>query len=216
MTTPLPTKLHLGCGFDLWPDAVNVDSMPVGQLPEDKRDYSYVAADIDGYQWAFDLPNGHFDELHAYHLIEHLENPLMFMQRCHRLATADATMVVRIPYGSSDDAWEDPTHRRPYFMYSWAPFSQGYYWRSNYGYKGDWQLTHMNLVVTDPYWCEKLDGMDTEGCVRAIRTYTNVVAEMIVNLRAVKPIRSYPPGIRPDPTPYKLHISFQPPEVKEI
>lgn len=37
------------------------------------------------------------------------------MEELHRIAKQDAIFTCRVPYGSSDDAYEDPTHVRQFF-----------------------------------------------------------------------------------------------------
>jgi hypothetical protein len=86
-----------------------------------------------------------------------------------------------LPYGSSDDAWEDPTHVRPYFLNSWMYFAQPTYYRADYGYRGDWQPERIILDVA----CEG-DAVEVQQQVMALR---NVVRRQIVELRAVKPAR---------------------------
>lgn len=61
------------------------------------------------------------------------------MQELHRIAKPGAKANFRLPNGASDDAFEDPTHVKQYFLQSFGYFSQPYYWRSDYGYRGDWK-----------------------------------------------------------------------------
>lgn len=68
------------------------------------------------------LPDNSADEFLASHVLEHLRNPLPLMAECWRIAKPGALFVARVPYGSSDDADEDPTHVR---------------WRADYGFRGD-------------------------------------------------------------------------------
>lgn len=51
-----PPKLHLGCGRHYWPGFINIDATDEGDVVADIRS-------LDGYQAA---------EIHAIHLIEHL------------------------------------------------------------------------------------------------------------------------------------------------
>jgi len=51
-----------------------------------------------------------------------ISNTLRLMQELWRIAKPDAHMTIRIPHGSSDDAWEDPTHERAYFANSFGYF----------------------------------------------------------------------------------------------
>ena len=66
------------------------------------------------------------------HVLEHIQNPLPMMEELYRVAKPGCLMVIACPYGSSDDAWEDPTHVRPIFASSTLYFSQPAYWKADY------------------------------------------------------------------------------------
>ncbi|PGT95614.1 methyltransferase domain-containing protein, partial [Bacillus cereus] len=87
------------------------------------------------------------DEFLAVHLLEHIQRPLDLMEELHRIAKQNAIMVCNVPYGSSDDAFEDPTHIRQFFLNSFTYFSQPIYWRADYGYRGDWLIEKLILVI---------------------------------------------------------------------
>ncbi|HHK5531698.1 TPA: hypothetical protein ACQUHH_000011 [Bacillus mobilis] len=63
------------------------------------------------------------DEFLASYVLEHIEMPLDAMEELHRIAKPNAKMVCHVPYGSSDDAFEDPTHCRQFF-YTRLPISR--------------------------------------------------------------------------------------------
>jgi ubiquinone/menaquinone biosynthesis C-methylase UbiE len=50
------------------------------------------------------------------HVFEHIDNTLAMMQELYRVAKPNARFVIRLPHGASNDAFEDPTHQRPYFQ----------------------------------------------------------------------------------------------------
>ena len=60
------------------------------------------------------LPDDSIDEFLLSHVIAHISTPLDLMQELHRIAKPGAVAKIRVPYGSSDDAFEDPTHVRQY------------------------------------------------------------------------------------------------------
>ena len=126
-----------------------------------------------------------FDEILASHVIEHLRDPLAFMQELHRIAKPGASAVFRVPYGSSDEAFEDPTHVRPYFAGSFGYFSQPFYWRADYGYRGDWSTQKVTLIVD----AARHAGKTADAVLAEVNSARNVVKEMVAELRAVKPIR---------------------------
>jgi len=153
---------------------VNVDSVPG-----------------EGVNWVIDLDDkpdfcrdDAVDEFLLSHVLEHIRNPLPLMYACWRAAALDAKMTIRCPYGSSDDADEDPTHVRRMFLQSTGYFSQPYYWRADYGYRGDWQTDRIVLFVASQY-----AGVPYDDVMSKVRMFRNVVREIVYELRAVKPRR---------------------------
>ena len=124
------------------------------------------------------------DEFLLSHVIEHVPNAMLLMERLHRIAKTNALMTIRVPHGSSDDAWEDQTHVRPYFGGSFGYFSQPYYWRADYGYRGDWQIDGLTYLMHD------IGSRNQHDYMEAIKHRRNSVIEMIATMRAIKPIRA--------------------------
>lgn len=171
-------KLNVGCGRNIIKDWINVDRIALPGVD--------VVADIDCCaDQPLPLPDNHVDEFLLSHVLEHLHHPLPLMQELHRIAVPDALAVIRIPYGSSDDAFEDPTHVRQYFHTSFGYFSQPFYWRADYGYRGDWQPERVRLLIPQA----GNEGLSPAEMMGRIRTLRNQVKEMIVEMRAVKPAR---------------------------
>jgi hypothetical protein len=107
------------------------------------------------------------------------------MEELHRISKPDGLLMIKIPYGSTDDAFTDPTHVRQYFRGSFGYFSQPFYWRADYGYRGDWKPLRIELHLFDHF-----KGMPYDEQLIAVDTYRNVVQEMVVYLQAIKPIRA--------------------------
>lgn len=171
-------KLHLGCGRDILQGWINLDAVPLEGVD--------VVANLDECRTT-KLPFGNdsIDEFLANHVIEHLHNCLPFMEELHRIAKPNAKAVFRVPYGSSDDAFEDPTHRRQLFLNSFQYFSQPLYWRADYGYRGDWLTEKIELIVE----ADRHQEETVEEIMWQVHTFRNIVKEMVVELRAIKPIR---------------------------
>ncbi|WP_349262622.1 class I SAM-dependent methyltransferase [Allocoleopsis sp.] len=171
-------KLNLGCGKTVLPGWINLDKVPLSGVD--------IIANLDDCQ-EVKLPfdNDEIDEFFASHVIEHLHHPLAFMAEIHRIAKPNAKAVFRVPYGSSDDAFEDPTHVKPYFLNSFSYFAQPYYWFADYGYRGDWFIDKRILWVD----ANTHQGKNAEQIMFEVKTFRNIVKEMIVELRAIKPIR---------------------------
>lgn len=165
-------NLNLGCGRNPIDGYVNLDRSALPGVD--------VVHDLERFPLPFD--DDTFDEIIGIDLIEHITDALGLMQELWRIATPDATCTFALPYGSSDDAWEDPTHVRPYFVNSWAYFSQPFYYRADYNFTGDWQPETLQLDVT-------CGGCNVEEILSKVMTFRNVVQRQIVTLRAVKPAR---------------------------
>ncbi len=175
---PGALRLHLGCGRTILPGWVNID-----------RQRGPGVADVYDLERCRTTPlsfvEDSVDEFLLSHVIEHITDTLGLMQELHRIAKPNATLVARTPYGSSDDAWEDPTHVRAYFIQSWGYFSQPYHWRADYGYGADWQPETLELFVDK----DENAALEPQAILHRVMTERNVVREMVATLRCVKPIR---------------------------
>lgn len=171
-------RLNVGCGRSPMAGWINLDRVPGPGVD--------LVADLDRVREApLALADGSIDEILLAHVIEHLRDPLSLMQELWRVAKPGALAAIRVPYGASDDAWEDPTHLRAYFVGSFGFFSQPHYWRADYGYRGDWQPERVTLVVDR----SEVGTSDAGRFFRRVMTERNLVREMIAELRAVKPAR---------------------------
>ena len=74
---------------------------------------------------------------------------------------------------------------RPLFPGSFGYFSQPYYWRADYGYRGDWVTERVELTLGQRY-----RGLTVEQAWECVYSQRNVVDEMVAHLRAVKPARA--------------------------
>ena len=172
-------KLNVGCGRNILPGWKNLDSAPLAGVD--------IIFDLESCaQERIPLPDDSVNEFLLSHVVEHIHNILPMMQELYRIAQPDSKMIIRVPYGSSDDAYEDPTHIRQYFIGSFGYYSQPYYWRADYGYRGDWQAKNITLVVGKRF----VEGNNVNQIMDTIMHQRNIVSEMIVELIAVKPIRS--------------------------
>jgi SAM-dependent methyltransferase len=178
-----PQRLHLGCGTDIRAGWINLDAQKLPGVD--------VVADLDDCRRnPLPLPADSIDEFLCSHVLEHLRDALGFMQEMHRIAKPGAIITIRVPYGSSDDADEDPTHVRRLFLYSFSYFSQRGYWYADYGYTGDWDVENIVLNVD----AARHAGKSFDQVYAEVRSQRNVVLEMTATLKAVKPAR--PRGVR--------------------
>ncbi len=171
-------KMNVGCGRNSIEGWINVDS---ADLPGVN-----IVADLEDVRLnPIELPDSTVGHFLLSHVIEHIHNSLYLMEELWRLALPDATAIIRVPHGASDDAWEDPTHVRPYFLESFGYFSQPFYGRADYGYRGDWKPERILLKV-DRRRCE---GLSMQEVFAKTMVERNLVREMVCELRAIKPRR---------------------------
>lgn len=173
-----PVRLNLGCGRNSLSGWINIDIFPMPGID--------LVADLEKCK---DIPlpfaDDSVDEFLLSHVLEHLREPLALMQELHRIAKPGALMVIRVPHGASDDAFEDPTHVRQFFPGSFGYYSQPYYWRADYGYRGDWLTEKVTLWVPE----RENAGLPIFAIMDKIHHQRNIVSEMVAELTAVKPIR---------------------------
>ena len=176
MTTP--RRLNVGCGRSALGGWINLDSVRMPGVD--------IVANLESCATSpLPLPDDSIDEFLLSHVLEHIREPLPMMQELWRVAAANARMTVRLPFGASDDAFEDPTHVRQYFPNSFGYFSQPFYWRADYSYRGDWQPERITLLVG----AAPNQGRSPKEIMERVMTLRNVVKEMIAELRCVKPRR---------------------------
>ena len=175
-------RVNLGCGADIREGFVNVDREKLPGV-DVVANLDCAASDLCGATIVC-LP---FDDdsvelFLAVDLVEHIAHPLPLFQELWRCAMPGATIEMAMPYGGSDDAWMDPTHKRPWFVDSWTYLAQPNYWKLDYGYTADWKVDLIVLEVGDS------DETDDQLLGRVMRE-RNVVRRQYVALSAVKPAR---------------------------
>ncbi len=182
-------RLNVGCGRDVKEGWINLDSIALPNVD--------IVCDLE--RELIPLGDDCVDEFLMGHVIEHIAKPLPMMQELWRVAKPNALMTVRCPYGSSDDAFEDPTHVRQYFLSSFGYFGQPYYFRADYGFRGDWQAEKITLILNP-----RMKGLAKETVMRRVETERNVVLEMVAELLAVKPAREPLAELRVSP---EIHLA---------
>src|SRR5271163_3296783 len=93
--------LNLGCGKKVIHGAVNVDISPV-VVPD-------VVHDLNRRPWPFHSDT--FSEVHAYDVIEHLDDIVGTMEEIHRVCKERALVKITVPHFSCANSFIDPTHR---------------------------------------------------------------------------------------------------------
>ena len=91
MTTPYQhCRLNLGCGENYQEQYVNVDW--------NTRAKADVYHDLNVLPYPF--PDAFFDEIRAFHVLEHLDKPFLVMQELHRILKPSGRLHLRVPHFS--------------------------------------------------------------------------------------------------------------------
>lgn len=95
-------RLNYGCGFDHRPGYINCD---VCSLPGVD-----VVAVVDPFYPRLPFEDQEFDEIIAYHVLEHVANKNAIIEEIWRIARHNAVIRIKLPDRRHSDAFLDPTH----------------------------------------------------------------------------------------------------------
>lgn len=126
--------LNLGCGKTRIPESIGVDKYPV-------EDYVDVIHDLDITPYPFE--DNYADEIHLYHVLEHLHDPLMKMEEIHRILKPGGVLYMRVPHFSSMGAFTDITHVRPFAYASFDYFDKNSY--HHFYTKKEFEILHKEI-----------------------------------------------------------------------
>jgi SAM-dependent methyltransferase len=119
------TVLDIGCGPNKVPGAVGVDCLALPGVD--------VVHDLNSYPYPFAADS--VDEIHAYHVLEHVPDVMATLEELWRISKPAATVHIRVPHFTGILAWKDPTHKRSFTSESFGYFGQNgysYYTRARF------------------------------------------------------------------------------------
>ena len=116
--TALPRRLDLGCGLKKRPGSFTVDLRPA------------VEPDLvwDLERRPYPLPRGHFEQISALDVIEHLANIQDFLEEAHALLAPGGVLEITTPHFSCANSFTDPTHRHHLGYFSFDYFTDASQW----------------------------------------------------------------------------------------
>lgn len=172
-------KLNIGCGNDQPADYLNVDV--VDDVDPD------LVLDVDTQQWPF--PSETFDEIRAWHVLEHLTHMEAVLAECARCLRPDGRLAVRIPIGRDmvadpdhiqDNEWDWVTPEMFCGKRHWdtnlpltVEFKDVDIWTQIPGIFGWWQNRKLNYLIRNygpGRWCFNLEGVSGEFTVHFRKT----------------------------------------------
>lgn len=112
------TIVNLGCGKVRIPGSIGVDRVAI-------EGYTDVVHDLNTTPFPFE--DSSVDEVHFYHVLEHLDNPISKMEEIWRILKPGGLLHMRVPHFSSMGAFTDLTHIRPFGYGSFDCFEAGHY-----------------------------------------------------------------------------------------
>lgn len=97
----MPRILDVGCGQQKYPGSIGIDMNPD------------TAADVLCHLDEGSLPfrDNAFDEVHATHLIEHVDNIIRTVEEFHRVTRPGGIIVLITPHYTDFSSFCDPTHK---------------------------------------------------------------------------------------------------------
>lgn len=110
--------LNLGCGKTRIPGSIGVDAVLI-------EDYVDVVHDLNVLPYPF--PDEYADEIHLYHVLEHLHDPVKKIEEMYRILKHGGILHIRVPHFSSMGAFTDMTHVRPFGYTSFDCFEPTHY-----------------------------------------------------------------------------------------
>jgi SAM-dependent methyltransferase len=138
-------RLNLGCGDDVQPGYVNHDfarHRPEVEVVHDLR--------VLPWPWADESA----ETIRLLDVLEHLPQVVPVIDECWRVLRPGGALHLRVPHYQSENAWLDPTHRRPFHLDSFDYFDPDTAWGTKYGFYtqrkwklGSKRLLHGNVVV---------------------------------------------------------------------
>ena len=129
-----PIIINLGCGKTRIPDSIGVDSISISDSVDVVHDLNTVP---------YPFKDNFADEIHFYHVLEHLDKPVAKLEEIHRIPKPGGVLYLRVPHFSSNGAFTDITHKRPFSFYSFDVFEENNY--HSYYSKVRFNILHKEL-----------------------------------------------------------------------
>ena len=142
--------LELGCGnAKRHPEALGVDCL----------DFPPVDLVGDVFEVLGALPAGSVTAVYTYHFLEHVADLTRLLQELARLVQPAGSLEVVVPHFSNPYYYSDPTHVRPFGLYSFSYLAQTRLFKRGvptYGMRHDFVLEDVTLQFDSPFFVRKI------------------------------------------------------------
>jgi len=123
--------INLGCNGSRIPGSIGVDVIPRAKTVD-------IVHDLNTYPYPF--KGNYADEIHLYHVLEHLDNSIETIEEIYRILKPGGILYLRVPHFSSLYAWGDITHKKAFSIYAFDIFD------ANRDYK-EWGYTNARFEI---------------------------------------------------------------------
>ncbi len=130
-------KLNLGCGNDILEGYMNHDIRKHRKEIDIAFDLNYRFGGGEMLIYANEI-----DEIRAWDVLEHLDNPINFMDDCWALLKPDGILDLKVCGWKNPNFWVDITHKKGYDIHSFDYFDPSTELGQLYGYYTSrrWQI----------------------------------------------------------------------------
>ena len=110
--------VNLGCDKTRIPGSIGVDGVKI-------KGFVDIVHNLNKLPYPF--KSSSINEIHLYHVLEHLDNPIKKLEEIHRILKPGGKLFIRVPHFSSMAAFTDLTHLRPFSCFSFDCFEIDHY-----------------------------------------------------------------------------------------
>lgn len=108
-----PRKLNLGCGPDIRPGHINLDSLKIKGVD--------VVHNLNKFPYPF--KDNSFDEVYCSHVLEHVDDLIKVLSELRRITAPRGKIIIRVPHFSCGVSYRDPTHKRLFSYFTFDYFT---------------------------------------------------------------------------------------------
>lgn len=100
------------------PGSIGIDQVSIPGFTD-------IVHNLNNIPYPFDSDS--LDEVHFYHVLEHLNEPVKILEEINRALRPGGILYMRVPHFSSNGAFTDITHKRPFSFFSFDIFDVNAY-----------------------------------------------------------------------------------------